>query len=314
MIRKPLIHAACLLMGCSFLLGAASIPATSGTITDASGRSVNVENVSRIVSAGGSVTEVLYALGLDKEIVAVDTTSLYPAAALRDHPNVGYLRALSAEGLLAVDPTVILAEADAGPPPVVDQLKGASIPFVTVPDETTPAGVADKIRFIGKLVGKAAEGDQMAATVLADFKALEGKLAAVKDSPRVLFILSVASGRMMASGSGTSADEMIKLAGARNALSGFDGYKPVSAEAVIAAAPDVVLMMTRGGSGHGAGDILNDPAISQTPAGKNKRLVTMDGLLLLGFGPRTAHAATELASQLHPEAKIEPLPPRAWTE
>ncbi|WP_137391729.1 heme/hemin ABC transporter substrate-binding protein [Rhodoligotrophos defluvii] len=289
-------------------------PATAATITDGSGRQVEVTDTSRTVAAGGSVTEILYALGLQDRIVAVDTTSLYPAAALAEHPNVGYLRALSSEGLLSVKPTLILAEADAGPKDVVGQLQNASVPFVTVPDEASPEGIAEKIRFVGKVMGKPSEGEHLAATLLADFRSLEEQLAKVNDRPKVLFILSTAGDRMMAAGAGTSADEMIKLAKAENALTDFAGYKQVNGEAIIAAAPDVILMMTRSGA-HAPGEALfANPAIAQTPAGRNKRLITMDGLYLLGFGPRTAHAAATLAAKLHPDAAIAPLPERPWTK
>lgn len=301
--------------GLAFAASCLSIPAQAAMVTDGAGHSVEVADASRIVSAGGSITEVLYALGLNDRIAAVDTTSLYPEAALEEHPNIGYVRALSSEGLLSVKPTLILAEADAGPKDVIDQLQSASVTFVTVPDKTSPEGIAEKIRFIGKVVGKDAESEALAAQVLKDFEALKAQLADVKDRPKVLFILSTAGGRMLAGGEGTSADEMIKLAGAENALANFQGYKQVNSEAIISAAPDVILMMTRGDTAHSVGEaIFDDPAIAQTPAGKARRLVTMDGLYLLGFGPRTAHAAAALAEKLHPDANIKPLPERPWTK
>lgn len=289
--------------------------AQAATITDAAGTTVEVTDASRTVAAGGAVTEIIYALGLQDRIVAVDTTSQYPADALASHPNVGYLRALSSEGLLAVKPTLILAEEDAGPKGVVDQLRAASVPFVTVPDSPTPEGIAQKIRFVGMVMGKAPEAETLAVTLLGDFKILADQLAAVKQRPRVLFILSNAGDRLMAAGAGTSADEIIKLAGGENALVDFHGFKPVNAESIIAAAPDVILMMSSGGGGHASAEaILDNPAIAQTPAGHNRRLVTMDGLYLLGFGPRTAHAAATLAAGLHPELTIAPLPVRDWAK
>ncbi|WP_342643504.1 heme/hemin ABC transporter substrate-binding protein [Rhodoligotrophos ferricapiens] len=313
-LKEQLRFGRAMLLGMGMLAGTLIGPAGAETITDGRGRQVDVTDVSRTVSAGGSVTEVLYALGLEKNIVAVDTTSLYPTAALKDHPNIGYLRALSSEGLLSVKPTVILAEADAGPREVVDQLQSASIPFVTVPDIATPEGIAEKIRFIGKVMGKPGESETLAAALLQDFETLKSQLANVSDRPKVLFILSMTGDRLMAGGTGTSADEMIKLAAGENALSNFHGYKQVNNEAIIAAAPDVILMMTRSGD-HSAGEaIFANPAIAQTPAGQKKRLVTMDGLFLLGFGPRTAHAAAELAAKLHPDAEIAALPERAWTK
>jgi len=291
--------------------------ARAATVTDAGGRTIEIGDTSRTVAAGGSITETLYALGLQDRIVAVDTTSLYPADALAGHPNVGYVRALSSEGLLSVKPSLILAEEDAGPQAVVDQLRSISIPFVTVPDSPDPQGIARKIRFIGEVMGKPGEADRLATTVLEDFSTLEKSLAPLAKRPKVLFILSNAGDRLLAAGSGTSADEMIRLAGGENALVDFAGFKPVNAEAIIQAAPDVVLMMSGAGRGSDHGDIeriFDNPAIAQTPAGRDRRGIAMNGLFLLGFGPRAAHAASELAMKLHPELKLAPLPDRPWVK
>ena len=311
----PRRHGIILYAGLSIFTYCLSLPGNAAMDGDGPSQSIEASGPSRIVSAGGSITEILYALGLKDRIAAVDTTSLYPATAMKEHPNIGYVRALSSEGLLSVKPTLILAEADAGPKDVIDQLQSASVAFVTVPDKTSPDGIAEKIRFIGKAVGKNTESEALATQVLEDFDALKVQLADLKDRPKVLFILSTAGGRMLAGGEGTSADEMIRLAGGKNALTNFKGYKQVNSEAVISAAPDVVLMMTRGDTAHSLGEaILDDPAIAQTPAGKARRLVTMDGLYLLVFGPRTAHAAAALAAKLHPDADIKSLPERPWTK
>jgi iron complex transport system substrate-binding protein len=118
-------------------------------------------DTSRILSIGGDVTEILYALKADGKIIAVDSTSQFPAEALKDKPDVGYLRALSAEGVLATNPTLILASKDAGPPPVVAALKASSIPYVEIPDDDTPEGVAAKIRFVAAEVGAQEAGEAL---------------------------------------------------------------------------------------------------------------------------------------------------------
>lgn len=270
-------------------------------------------DASRIVSLGGSVTEILHALGAGDRIVAVDTTSRFPASA-GALPQVGYLRSLSAEGVLSVQPSMILAEADAGPAETVALLEQASLAFLKAPDTRDAAGIADKIAFVADAVGLDAEGEALAGTVTADLAAVTGATGAIERRARVFFVLSAAGGRIVAAGEETSAAAMIAMAGATNALSGFSGYKPVGDEAVLAAAPEVVVMM--GGAGpqsQAPADILALPALAATPAGRDGRMVVMDGLYLLGFGPRTAHAVADLARAIYPDADLPPLPARPWT-
>ena len=104
-------------------------------VRDATGQTVTIRDNSRIVSIGGAITEILYALGLEQRVVAIDSTSFYPPQALHDKPNVGYMRALSPEGVLGLSPSLILATEDAGPKEAVAVLRAAGIPFVLVPDK-----------------------------------------------------------------------------------------------------------------------------------------------------------------------------------
>lgn len=260
------------------------------------------EPTQRVIGVGGSVTETIYALGAGDRLVARDTTSTYPEAATA-LPDVGYMRRLSPEGVLSVAPDLIIAEEGAGPAETVQILEEAAIPFVTIPAARDGTGVAARIRAIGAALGLDDKADALATEV-------EGKIATVVDASataaeppvRVLFILSAAGGRLMASGTGTEADAMIRLAGGINAIEGFPGYKQLTDEAVLAAQPDVILMMDRGtGSDHGTAGVLEHPAIAITPAGQAKRLIAMDGLYLLGFGPRTADALADLHAALYPE-------------
>lgn len=272
------------------------------------------ESRTRVLSIGGSVTEILYALGLADRIVAVDTTSQFPPEALEHKPNVGYMRALSAEGVLATRPSLIVAEPDAGPKEAIDQLQAASIPFVTVPDRPEPEGVIAKIRAVGEVMGVDDAAHELAEKVAADFARLAKETAKIDEPVRALFVLSAQGGRMLVAGRDTAADAVIRLAGAENAVSAFTGYKPIGDEALIAAAPDALIMMARDGEHAPDGtDILDHPAVSRTPAGRDKKLIVMDGLLLLGFGPRTPQAAGALARRLYPGHDFAPLPERPWT-
>ena len=256
----------------------------------------------RIVSIGGAVTEIIYALGRDARIAAVDTTSLYPPAALKSKPNVGYMRALSAEGVLSVQPTMIVAAEGAGPPAAIATLQQSGVRMVAIPDEPSPNGVKHKITAVGDLVGAHDAANEMAGRVDARFNALAALRARVAKPKRVLFVLSASGGRTVVAGKGTSADAIIALAGATNAAVSIDGFKPMNDEAIVAAAPDVVLMMRR--ENPPAGNILASPAFAVTPAGKAQALIEMDGNYLLDFGPRAPDAARDLMAALYPEMNL----------
>jgi iron complex transport system substrate-binding protein len=254
-----------------------------------------------IVSIGGSITEIIFALGAENRLVARDTTSSYPPEAA-DLPDVGYMRALSPEGVLATDPAMIIAENGAGPIETINVLEGANIPFIIVPDSYSAEGISAKIIAVGKAIGEEEKAQILADDLrkrLAEVTRASGERAE-GDKKRVLFVLSTQGGRIMASGNGTAAAGMIELAGGLNAVTGFDGYKPMTDEAVIAAAPDAILMMERGGDHDSTADaLLQMPAIATTPAAKSRAVIRMDGLYLLGFGPRTADAVTDLNHALY---------------
>ena len=254
-----------------------------------------------IVSLGGSITEIVYALGQEDRLVARDTTSTYPETVI-DLPNVGYVRALSPEGVLSVKPDLVLATEGAGPPEAMQVLQSANVDIVVVPEIFSPEGVVTKITVVGEALGTEDAAARLTEQVKRD---LDAAIAAAHQStegqaPKVLFVLSAANGRIMAAGQNTSASGILDMAGAQNALSGFEGFKPVTNEAIIKAAPDAILMMDRMGDHSITDDALFAlPAIAVTPAGRNRRIVRMNGLHLLGFGPRTASAISELASALH---------------
>jgi iron complex transport system substrate-binding protein len=253
----------------------------------------------RIVAAGGVVTEILYALGRQDLIVGVDTTSLHPPEAMRDKANVGYVRALSAEGVLSLRPTTLLAIEGAGPPDTVKLIAEAGVKVERISEDLSEKGVIDRIRVIGRLAGAEARAEELAAAVERDFAALRRERDALTGRKRVLFVLSLQNGRAIVGGKGSSADAIIGYAGAVNAADAVDGYKPVTDEGIISAAPDVVLMMKRGNHAAAPAEVFGLPAFSATPAAAAKALVTMDGLYLLGFGPRTPDAARDLMAAVY---------------
>ena len=282
--------------------------AVSAVVRDASGRTIDINDTSRIVSIGGAVTEILYALGQGDRLVAVDATSLYPPEALKSKPNVGYFRQLSPEGVMGLAPSVILAVEGAGPKEAVAVLQSASIPLVSIPDKYNGDGIVEKIRMIAKAVGAEREGECLSRLVNDDLTALSDLRAKIQAPVRVLFILSFVNGRPMVAGRGTAADGLIRMAGAVNAFDNFEGYKILNDEAVLTAAPDAVIGMQRTGLDLDAPTVFAHAAFRETPAAKKGRFYAMDGLYMLGFGPRTARAARDLSRSLYPDKTFAELP------
>lgn len=253
----------------------------------------------RVVSIGGSLTEIVYALGAGSRLVAVDQTSLHPPEA-QDLPDVGYLRALSAEPILSLAPDLVLVEADAGPPEVLTQLESAGVTVARMPDQPDIGGVQHKIREVAAALGLESKGAELASRVGGDHERVIAQVAKVKTQPRVMFVLSAGRGAPLVAGEGTSAESIISLAGGRNAISGFPDYRPLSPEAGVAASPDVILVTYRTmGLLGGIEELVTQPGIVGTPAADNRRIVAINGLLLLGFGPRTPEAVATLAEALH---------------
>jgi iron complex transport system substrate-binding protein len=258
-------------------------------------------DTSRLVSIGGSLTEIIYALDEEERLVARDQTAIYPPQ-VEDLPDVGYMRALSPEGVLSVSPTALLVIEGSGPPEALDVLSHAGVEYKTVPESFTHEGVVAKVRAVGEALGVEDKAEVLASEIDAALTAAEERTESLAERKRVLFVLSMQGGKINASGTGTAANGIIDLAGALNAITDYEGYKQLTEEAVIAAAPDVILMMDRGGD-HGAthAQLLEHPAIALTPAGQNHAIIMMDGAYLLGFGPRTAEAVTDLVEALYPE-------------
>lgn len=260
----------------------------------------------RIVALGGVVTEILYAAGAQDRIVGVDTTSLYPPEAIGTKPNVGYVRALSAEGILSLTPSLVIAIDGAGPPDAVKLVEDSGVRVAHIPDVFTAEGVVDRIRRVAELGGEKARGEAMAATAAASFRTLEAARLRIAAPKRVLFVLSLQNGKVMAGGRKTAADAIIRLAGAINAADGFDGYKPMTDEAVVAAAPDFILVMNRGEPVMSAAQIFAMPVFATTPAARARGFAAMDALYLLGFGPRAPDAARDLMTAIYGDGAAKP--------
>lgn len=253
----------------------------------------------RVVSLGGDVTETVYALGQKKHLVCVDQTSLFPDAAQK-LPQVGYVRTLAAEGILSCKPDLILASENAGPKAVLDQLAAAHIRIVRVTSQETPDAAAQKIRTVAEALGVTQNGQKLQKNFHDALTRTYTDIAKYKDTPRTIFLMAHGPGGAMAAGTGTAADAMLKLAHANNPATGFQGYKPLTAESAVSLAPEVIVIdnMSLKSLG-GLTAFRSRPEIALTPAAKNNRIVSVDTMFILGFGPRTPAAISTLAGAIH---------------
>jgi iron complex transport system substrate-binding protein len=259
-----------------------------------------VFSAERVVSIDGSLTEIIYALNAQDALVAVDTTSRYPPAAT-ELPDVGYMRQLSAEGILALSPTLVLASTDAGPDSVFEQLQQAGVKIVRVRNHYSVDGVLNKIQAVADALNKPDAGRALAGSIKQQADAALASIPADTAPPAALFILGAGNRGLMAAGSKTQADAMLALLNARNVMA-YNGYKPVSAEAVLQAGPEVVLIANTEAAADTsqAQSAALNTQLAMTPAFRQQRIHTLDTSLVLGFGPRIGSALEQLVTLLYP--------------
>lgn len=251
----------------------------------------------RLISLTGGMTEVIYRLKAERWLVATDTTSVFPEAALRT-PKIGYMRALSAEGVLSLKPTAVLGTHEVGPPAVLDQLRDAGVALQLVRADHTFDELVAKVKVAAQASQQIAQGQALIAELTQQWKAVQQRVQRTPQAPRVLFVMAH-GGKAQVAGQATAAHAMLTFAGARNPLAESAGYKSLTPEAAATAAPDVVL--TTAESIQASGGIerfWEQPGLAFTPAGRAKRLVVMDAQFLLGFGTRLPNAVEALARQL----------------
>ncbi|WP_157252342.1 heme/hemin ABC transporter substrate-binding protein [Nonomuraea typhae] len=283
------------------LAGCGNAQSSTSTSTSASPAG---KREARIIPLTGDVAEIVFKLGLADKVVGVDLSAMgLPEA--RGKKQIGYQRALAAEGILSLKPTVLVGTEEAGPPPVIEQLKGAGVPVVLVPTGAASVDeVPGKIEQVAQAVGEPGKGATLAAATKAEIDAAKATVKADAKKPRVAFLyLRGQSKTYQLGGAGTRADAMITAAGGEDAgtAAGVKGFKPITAEAMVAAAPEIILVMKMGlDSVGGEKGLLALPGVAQTPAGKNRRIVALDDLELLGMGPRTGQALTKLVTAFQP--------------
>ena len=254
-------------------------------------------DASRIVSAGGSVTEIIYALGAESRLVAVDTTSNFPSSAA-DLPSVGYVRALSTEGMLSTRPTLILGEDDMGPPEVLSQLSSLGIELAVVPERWHGQGIVEKVRCISSIVGVGQSArDALIEKLQNHMDDLSIQRSRIDKPIRVALLLALRDGVPTAAGSETSGHGVLEMAGLTNVFADFEGWKPIAPEAMIKRNPEVIFITERSAKAAGGIEaVIADPIIELTDAGNSGNVFAVDGMALLGFGPRTITTALQIST------------------
>ena len=270
--------------------------AQSYRVVDARGKVVEVRSVERIVSLDGITTEILFALGVGEKVVGRDDSSYYPPEAQR-LPSVGYQFRLSAEGILSIKPTLVIGREDVRPKEVVEQLERAGVAVVLVPTEPSVEGAKAKIRTVAQAVGRVEQGEALVRALERDLLLLRAFQAqhAAKGKLRALFLYLRGPGTTFVCGEGSTPVGVMELAGLENAAKGIRECQPMTAESVVAARPEVIVVFKKGlESVGGLEGLLKLPGVAQTPAGQKRKVVAMDDLYLGSFGPRAGRAALDL--------------------
>jgi iron complex transport system substrate-binding protein len=254
----------------------------------------------RIITAGSALIETVCALGDCDKIIASDRTSLYPPQ-IQSLPSIGYRSSINAEGIISLKPTLIIAEKEYVEDAVLSQLSSTNIKLVIVDRQNNVVDTKAFIAQIATALHREEEGQKLIQHLEEEFVAAKALLENVSSKPRILCIYNRGTATVSMAGKDTFAD-ILKYVGAANAVNGVERYKPLNTEALIAANPDYLLMLSTGFQSLGGIEgVLKIPGLAQTTAGKKKQIITLDSLMLTNFGPRLGIAVKELVMLLHPE-------------
>lgn len=272
------------------------------TVQSSDGREVTVTDTSRIVSLWGNVTEVIFGLGLGHDVVGRDVTATFPEAAAIPVVTKGH--DVSAEAVLSLHPTLVLTSPDTGPSTAIDQIRNVGVPVISFDDPTSIDDIVPRIRSIAAAVGMNEAGEALVAKTQADLTKAEADIPEGVPQPRVAFLyMRGQAGVYLLGGPRSGADSMIAAAGgidAGTAMGLTRPFTPITSEALAQAAPDVILMTTTGLESVGGIDgLVKIPGIAQTPAGQDRRVITMEDSLLYSFGARAPEALEQLIGLLY---------------
>lgn len=270
--------------------------------TDSSKKNESVIEYNSIVAAGGSITEILYFIGEEDKIKAVDVTSVYPKEALKK-PKIGYVRNLSVEGILSLSPDLVIGEDDMGPPNVISQLKKLNVNLKIIDEIQTPQGILEKIYNVAKILNVEKKAKKIVNdNLITSVKELKkiSKENSISEKNKAVLILSMEGTSPVIAGANTGGNSFIEMIGAKNVYSQIEGWKQVSIESILEINPDYIILPQR--DVHKNSNIslfTNNPSISKTNAALNNNFITDDSMAILGFGPRTITSALYAAKKIN---------------
>lgn len=260
---------------------------------------------SKIVVAGGSLTEIMYLLKQEDKIVALDVTSVYPKKA-KEKPSIGYVRNLSTEGILSMSPNLILGEDDMGPPSIIKQLKELSLDVRVINEIQTAEGIVEKIRCVAEIMNLKNESEIIITQQLYPKIEELNKLKSNKniEGKKVMLVLSMNGSSPIVAGSNTSGDSFIQMIGGKNIYESIEGWQTVSKESIINYNPDYIILPQKElHKNSNVKDLISNPIFSNTNAGKKNNFILDDGMAILGFGPRTINSALNAAKIINSDTK-----------
>ena len=247
------------------------------------------DDPSRIVSIGSSITEIIYFLNSQDQIIAIDITSNFPEDA-KQFPSVGYIRNLSAEGLLSTNPSIIISEDDIGPKNIIKQIQDTKTELRIIPEEQTLNGIIQKIQCVGNIIGQQQEAEEK---ISSEINPVINKIKEIKKEKdlrniKIMMILSTEGNSTVVAGANTSGDSFIKMLGATNIFESINGWKAVTAETILLKNPDYIIIPEKDlHKQSNVNTISENVILKETNAGKNNGYIIKDGMAILGYGPRT---------------------------
>lgn len=272
----------------------------------ADGVETTITDTSRIVSLNGDLTEIIFELGMGDSVVGVDVTTTFPpeAAALNDQgQTVGFAQQLTAEAVLRFEPTLVIGDTQVAPPEAIEQLRGAGIPVVILETQTTLDSVETKINQVAEILDVPDEGAALAERVMGEIGAARDLAAGDDSDPRVAFVYVRGPQVVFLFGAGMATQAMIEGAGAvdAGAESGVFGPAPLTPEALVEAAPEVIVLPEAGLEALGGIEaFLALPGVADTPAAQDDAFLAYDEAYFFNLGPRTGQALDEFIRDLYP--------------
>jgi len=271
------------------------------TFVGADGVESTIEDTSRIVTLSGDLTETVWKLGFGESVVATDVTTVFPPEAV-GLPVVGVGRFLPAEGVLAQEPTLVIGDTQTAPLVAIEQIRSAGVPVVILDVPTTFDGLYDKIGDLAEALGVPDRGDEIVQELQSAIQAALSTASDIDPPPGIAFVYSRGPDVMLLFGSEMTTQPLIEAAGGIDVgtASGVTGTVSVTPEAIVAAAPDVIIITSEGLQALGGeAGLLAIPGFAETPAGRDGRVLDYPEGDFLTFGPRIAESLSLLITDLN---------------